>query len=416
MGRLGQGLRSALAVVAVAGGLLKLVAAQDCYANSTINGYTFDVDNFYSQDQLDDFAQNCTTLFGDVGFGSNFTGSAVLRNLQNITGLVTVGSNLTSIEFPDLLSLGGLDASSSLLRVVSLPLLERVNDIDVEEAQSLNFSSPNVLNASSIKLTGQISALDFSHLDTVFSELYIDGSSLKKSFNVSLPALRNASDVEISGNLSSLSLPLLATAGSSSQQAGLTLYNSGKPINMSLPSLSNVNGTLSLDGGIAGIYLPSLLNTTADLVVDTSSSLAVYLPSLIGANKISLEGAISSANFSSLEYFTSFDIQSNIYIDCATSLPSNRTHQGETSCSGAAKPTNNSGRAISIGVGVGVGVGGGIGLIIIVIWVYRRNLKHKKRASEAVANLDVYGLQEQTHSAAVAVERPNTDPPPYSRY
>ena len=132
------------------------MVAQDCYANTTYGDFYVDVKNFYSQDELDNYTVNCTTLHGDIGFGTNFTGSAIVNHLVNITGVVTVGSNLTSIEFPDLLSLGSVDVDSENLKSISMPRLKTVESFNVDSAGDLSFSSPRVSMADYIWITGQI--------------------------------------------------------------------------------------------------------------------------------------------------------------------------------------------------------------------------------------------------------------------
>ncbi|OOF90108.1 hypothetical protein ASPCADRAFT_212214 [Aspergillus carbonarius ITEM 5010] len=402
----------------VVGRLSGLVVAQDCYANTTYGDFYVDVKNFYSQDELDNYTVNCTTLHGDIGFGTNFTGSAIVNHLVNITGVVTVGSNLTSIEFPDLLSLGSVDVDSENLKSISMPRLKTVESFNVDSAGDLSFSSPRVSMADYIWITGQIATLDLSQLETVtrILEICSDSDCLTLSgtaFDVHLPALRNASQVKIAGNISSLSLPVLATTGGDGQYTGVYVSNNGHPLNMSFPELTNVTESLTLKGAMSGINLPSLRNTTADITIDSSTKLDVDLSSLVKADTILLKGKISSADLSSLQAFTEVEVESELHINCATFLPQNITSSGLTACSSTAVSKNSgiSGRSIKIGVGVGVGVGGAIGLLIIVIWMYRRDLKRKKRASQAVATLDVYGLQE-----GVGVERTDTAPPPYSRY
>ncbi|PWY95961.1 hypothetical protein BO94DRAFT_571461 [Aspergillus sclerotioniger CBS 115572] len=407
-----------LGVVVVGLRGISVVSAQDCYANTTYGDFYVDVKNFYTQDELDAYTTNCTTLHGDIGFGTNFTGSAVVNNLINITGVVTVGSNLTAIEFPDLLSLGSVDVDSDKLRSISMPKLESVASFNIDNAEELRFSSPRVAKADYIWITGELDSLDLPKLETVTRVLEICSDSdcttpPGTAFDVILPALRNASEVKIAGNLSSLSLPVLATTGCGGQYAGVYVSNNGHPLNMSFPELTNVTESLKLKGAMSGVNLPSLRNTTADITIDSSTKLDVDLSSLVETSKIFLKGKISSANFASLKVFTEVEIESTVRIDCRTSLPQNITSTELTVCSSTAvsKSSGISGRSIKIGVGVGVGVGGAIGLLIIVIWMYRRDLKRKKRASQAVATLDVYGLQE-----GVGVDRADTAPPPYSRY
>ncbi|PYI11037.1 hypothetical protein BO78DRAFT_426090 [Aspergillus sclerotiicarbonarius CBS 121057] len=407
---------------AVAVGGLTVVAAQDCYANTTYGDFFVDVKNFYSQSELETYTENCTILHGDIGFGKNFTGSAIVHNLINITGVVTVGSNLSSIEFPDLLSLGSVDVDSSNLRSISLPQLETAASFNVENVESLSFSSPNVYQADYIWITGQIASLDLPKLDTVTKILEICSDSdcttpPATAFDINLPSLRNASQVKIAGNLSSLSLPVLATTGNNSHYAGVYISNNGHALNMSFPELSLVTDSLKLKGAMASINLPSLHNTSAEITIDSSTTLDVDLSSLVNASTILLKGKISSANFTSLKSFEEVEIESTVHINCEKSLPYNITAGELTSCGTSAKSkgSNIPNRSINIGVGVGVGVGGAIGLLIIVVWMYRRSLKRKKRASQAVATLDVYGLQEGV-GAGAGVERRETAPPPYSRY
>lgn len=83
-----------------------------------------------SQNQLDSLSQGCESLTGDLAISPNYTGSLVLRNVTSIAGTIIIDTTslnlsqehlssmpstipaLTSIEMPDLLSIGSLAAFS----------------------------------------------------------------------------------------------------------------------------------------------------------------------------------------------------------------------------------------------------------------------------------------------------------------
>ncbi|RAH68451.1 uncharacterized protein BO66DRAFT_472660 [Aspergillus aculeatinus CBS 121060] len=456
-------------VVVVAVGLANLIAAQDCNAQQDEYGQGIVI---YTQDQLDQLTQNCTTLYGDLVVGSNYTGSFIVHNLTNITSSLSVqnSTGLTSLEAPDLISLyvAGFSYASSL-RSISLPQLQTAEVFTVKSRTPLTVSAPNLRNVSYLNLLGSGISFDLSKLENITTGSSICGESgcdtqSSQIMKIDLPALRQAASLYVGGNVSSLSLPVLASAGNITQatasgygdyDAGFTVHTT-QHLNFSVPELSYMNGSLSLRGVIDTISAPSLVNATADILIEAWTPLAVNLSSLEYADDITVTGEITSTDFSSLKMVNSFSLSSSKHLNCDKVIPSNTSVIHEH-CDAA--PAKKSTLARNIGIGVGVGVGASLLLAVAGIAIYRRRhalAKKKRKGKQAVgagvgagtstgednSTLelrpvssgerreaesqsrgsmergadDSEGRQSQTAVAPAAVVVPSEPPPPYSRW
>lgn len=88
--------------------------------------------NISTQESLDSFTNNCTTVNSTVRFGTNYTDSFVLPNITNVTGdvIITASDRLASIEIPDVEYLSGLWISDALdLARISLPKVRHIKNV-----------------------------------------------------------------------------------------------------------------------------------------------------------------------------------------------------------------------------------------------------------------------------------------------
>ncbi|PYH47099.1 uncharacterized protein BP01DRAFT_364113 [Aspergillus saccharolyticus JOP 1030-1] len=382
-------------VVVVVVGLTNLIAAQDCYAQQSESGQGLVI---YSQAQLDQLTQNCTQLHGDLVVGTNYTGSFIVHNVTNITssiGLNNSTTGLTSLEAPDLVALysAGFYCPSSL-RSISLPRLETAEVLTVKAGSAITVSTPSLRNVSYLNLYGSSISFDFPKLELITTGSSICGEAgcdmmSSQAMDVDLPALREAASLSVGGNVSSLSLPVLASAGNITQAmttgygsygAGLSVYTT-QLLNFSVPELSYLNGTLSLQGVFNdSISTPSLINATGDIVIEAWTPVGLNFSTLEYVDDITITGTITSADFSSLRSVNQFSLSSSQYLNCANVLPSN-TSFVQAHCDAA--PQKKSALARNVGIGVGVGVGVSLLLAVAGIWIYRRRQAARKKKGKA---------------------------------
>ncbi|RAL07791.1 uncharacterized protein BO97DRAFT_408705 [Aspergillus homomorphus CBS 101889] len=394
-------------VVVVAVGLVNLISAQDCNAQEDEYGQGIVI---YSQDQLDALTRNCTRLYGDLVVGSNYTGSFIMHNLTNLTSSISVlnsTTGLTSLEAPDLVTIYGAEFTyPSSLQSISLPRLETAVFITIEGRSPITVSIPNLRNVSYLDLSGSSINANLSSLEQITTGSSICGEAgcdkrSSSQMHIDLPALRGAASLSVGGNISSLSLPVLASAGNISQaqttgygdySAGLAVHSS-QLLNFSVPALNFLNGTLSLRGAFDSISAPSLKNATGDIALEAWYPLAVNLSSLQVADDITLIGAISSTDFSSLKQVNKFSVDSTRHLNCDKVLPSNASFV-HAHCNSA--PQKKSALARNIGIGVGVGLGASMLLAVAGICIYRRRQKRTKKRKDKQA-VGAGAGEESTH-------------------
>ncbi|KAF9885249.1 hypothetical protein FE257_000609 [Aspergillus nanangensis] len=410
-----------------------VISAQECDPNQMdplSNGSG--VWTISSQDQLESISNSCSTMVGDINIASNYTGSFILPRVSNITGVISdigLENNLTSIELLDAAFLGGFDLTDHNYLSISGPNVTEVGRIDIANGLSVSVSLPRLGTVAEISLSGGFSNLDFSGLKNITSKLEMcsDASCNPESgeaLNASFPVLETARSMKIIGTITTVYMPNLRAAYVDSLAVdgaileGLSIYNAGGPIAMNFPNLSLVEGKLELQGELSEFSVPELKNTSAAIMMASSSSLSIDLNSLEAASTIDLSGRISSAQFPSLQYVNSIQIHSDIYLDCegykdakGRAFDPDDHHEGDNvgvfSCSAPPAPGNDENDKPSIpGIIAGSVIGGtAVILSIVAGLLFRVIWKKRKKSPVERGSLE---LRNRVHG------RPQTPPPPYS--
>ncbi|RHZ44434.1 uncharacterized protein CDV56_102305 [Aspergillus thermomutatus] len=414
-----------------------VVSATTCVRNND-SGIQDSPEAFYfaSSDELNWFStHNCTTINGDITLSESFNGSFSLPNVTSINGIITSITpgemfELTSIELPDVLYLGGI-----YLNLLSVPGIVNVSVPKATATGSINLTIPltgavdfrSLEQATSISLAGNYSSVRFDSLEQVNGSLsmrgvdtvaknYLDNEAYNQ-LPLYFPALRSATFIQFSGVIKNFSMPVLETANFQSSNysgpSGLSIYNYGAPLDMDLPNLHSVGDVLDLQGAISRLSMDSLQSTQANITVDSSSLLAVNFTSLYSADTIQLNGDITSAAFPSLTQVTLVTINTTNPIDCS---PFQRALQkaapaSNSTCNGTGV-TSSSGRGLSTSAKAGIAVGVSIAGIVIVgllIWYEQRMARNYKERAGFYWRPQI-PLQERRRRSG----REDDPPPPYS--
>lgn len=181
----------------------------------------------HSQSQLDIISEQCTTLVGNVEIASNYTGPFTVSGVSNITGVLsaanTIGSrnNISVIELPDVLHLGGISFFSTDTTTIYIPNAAKIGTISLTRVNATSFSAPLLQSAVDINLDGgfteyvspplnendlTVCRLDLGQLTTVTSELNICSQpgcapTPCPPLRVNLPALQRASGMQVVGTI-----------------------------------------------------------------------------------------------------------------------------------------------------------------------------------------------------------------------
>ncbi|OJJ01275.1 hypothetical protein ASPVEDRAFT_40846 [Aspergillus versicolor CBS 583.65] len=314
-------------------GTFPAVTAQIC--NSPNGSYYF-IEN---QPQLDALADTCTTLNASLNILPPYDGPFYLPNIRNITGNIRYQNDYdaskseptpTSIDLPDLeycasVYLGSLPS----LRNVSMPKLKTVDwNLQVDYAPEIDFRAVQTAEYASFT-GGDLSRIRLDSLREVRQRLVLcnknacnESITASKPFDISLPRLESVGTVRLGGRISSLDMPQFnKVSGNGGEFYGFRLDTEGGPtLNLTFPQLRGVYSYMSLAGEIGSLSMPNFKNTTQSrLTVNASSVLDINLP-IEFADDISLYGDISSVQFPNLKHVDSLNINSNLELDCDSTL------------------------------------------------------------------------------------------------
>ncbi|RHZ53050.1 hypothetical protein CDV55_103402 [Aspergillus turcosus] len=390
-----------------------------------------------SPDDLNWFSShNCTTINGDITLLGSFNGSFSLPNVTSISGIITSTTptetwELTSIELPDALYLGGIN--------INLPSGQGIIDVSAPKATaagSINLAVPltravdfrSLKQATSISLAGNYSSVRFDSLEQVNGNFSMRGSDpiatnaldneAYGQLPLSFPALKSATFIQFSGMITEFSMPVLEMANIQSNKyfspSGLSIHNYGAPLDLDLPKLHSVGDVLNLQGAISSLSLDSLQSTQANITVDSSSFLDVNFTSLYSAGTIQLNGNITSAEFPSLTGVTRVTINTTNPINCGSFQRAiqKAAPTSNSTCNGTGV-TGTNGRGLSTQAKAGIAVGVSIAGIIIValfIWYEQRTARNYKVRAGFYWRPQI-PLQERTWRRSA---REDDAPPPYS--
>ncbi|KAL4805664.1 hypothetical protein BDV18DRAFT_11858 [Aspergillus unguis] len=321
--------------------LVPAVLGQECNGPFTLN----------LQGDLEELLNGCTTIIGDIIIENTFDGTFNLSGVTNITGSITTPfnpiqqdtlslmSNVTFFDAPELLSIGTLDLDALPYATgISLPKLEAVTEVlrinatrYLLENDGMEVDVPAIVEVPSLILEGTFSRMDFASLEKVTEELRVNlcsGDSCHHRSTptsltplaVSFPVLESAGLLNVTGAIPSISFPELVSVGprsnSPTTQSGLIL-DSWSTIDVYLPKLSSAS-LVFIDGHTESLSMPSFQHTNGSIYIRSSEPLGVQLP-LIEAGAIFLTGKIESAMFPNLTAFERISITSND-INCTSFL------------------------------------------------------------------------------------------------
>lgn len=241
-----------------------------------------------------DALSSCSTVQGDINILPAATG-ITFNGIEKITGsLMSIGAtNLSSIQAPDLASIGDDFKLSSiiLLTTLNFPKLTSVGTITWEalpNLQELTFNAGiNQANGVSITNTG-LTTLSGIELDSVGN---FDLTANDALSTVNVNNIKNITGTMIISNNNpklTIEFPNLVSA------QNMTFRNTST---ISVPSLANLTGGFGLYGTFVSNFSAPNLTSCADLDFDANSDLTfISIPQLM-----TLTGGLSVSNNSKLQ-------------------------------------------------------------------------------------------------------------------
>lgn len=393
--------------------LVGLVSAQ-CTGSTTIS----------SSSQATALAQ-CQSYDGDIRLGSDITGPVSLDGIVTITGdlAVAYGSEITSLDAPDLVTIGDTltVSNNDLLTSLNLPSLKNVDTIYISGAPNLTdfISTDGISNISTIR----IDETAFSKLDWLKP---VNISRLEVTENpalsdVSLPVVNGLGSFtfERNGPAMKISLPSLTAAYNLTfSHAKEVDISSLESVTYSLGFIANDLETLSIEKlsrldnfmlwnntALSQLSLPILTNVTGDIVTNGNTALGILsLPSLERVRgDIALNGSYSNISMPSL-----VDVQGNVVIrsstafNCSSLSPYDQSDvfKAQYNCTAselAATPSpapapgsgsdSGDGGGLSTGAKAGIAVGVVIGVLMlgVLLWFLLRKRKTSDGTGQVTA-------------------------------
>ncbi|KAL3432214.1 hypothetical protein BDV09DRAFT_206107 [Aspergillus tetrazonus] len=358
------------------------------------------------QSTLDAIASECTSINGSIYILSNYTGSFYLPNIRNISGDVHWYADTSylydSISLPDLEHINGsLNIQAGYnLRNISAPKLSLVGRlVQVDYAHNVDLRS--LQHAEYASIFGNLSSLRLDSLQSVNQTLRIcnkdscsDSLSPVTSLELYLLSLESATYIELEGRISTLAVPELTSvvgletspAWHSSNGFQLTTAG-GPPLNLVFPRLDTVYGRFQVNGNIASLSMPKMIDTNMTL------EFLVNLPNLRRAS----DGIY---------------IYSDMALDCDAVeeeiFQNVSISNGSETCSAKEAEPESHGLSTEDKAGIGIGSGFGGIIIFVLIPLYIRHRKKEKERLKAVSEVE---LMPPSYQAA---QQDQASPPEYS--
>ncbi|KAL3442447.1 hypothetical protein BJX65DRAFT_286818 [Aspergillus insuetus] len=181
---------------------------------------------------------------------------------------------------------------------------------------------PALEESGSLNLDGNFTDVSFPALHTVaMGDLIIMNSFVgvepETNMNISLPALNSADSIFIHGRASRISLPeltYLASPWLTGSGSNFSLW--GETIELDLPKLHTVDGSIYFEGNITSLSLPSLDWVDKNLTVTAGNPLAIDIPELGYAKVIRLSGKIKSVELPGLNNWSELHVDTDLAFDC----------------------------------------------------------------------------------------------------
>ncbi|KAL3487830.1 hypothetical protein BJX62DRAFT_212879 [Aspergillus germanicus] len=181
---------------------------------------------------------------------------------------------------------------------------------------------PALEESGSLTLTGNFTDVSFPALHTVAMGDVIIRNRLvavepETSMNISFPALNSTDSIFISGRASRISLPELTYLASPwLTGSGSNFSLRGETIELDLPKLHTVDGSIYFEGNITSLSLPSLDWVDKNLTVTAGNPLAIEIPELGYAKMIRLSGKIKSVELPGLNNWSELHVDTDLAFDC----------------------------------------------------------------------------------------------------
>ncbi len=248
-----------------------------------------------------DELNGCVILDGNLNADEATIASINIENLKAVTGKIDITGNdvVTTLAFPDLIFIGGMEImSNDLLTGINFPLLERVGEFGIAfggcpETTDLSFPklkrikslSDSIYLGSNLKLA----TLSFPVLEAIFSDgeamLFEENDSLA---SINFPQLstvtsRHGISMSYIGEITSITFPKLQKIA---KNTGTSFYigNCDKLTQVQLPLLETVSGSISAQSNpkLTTIAIPEAVTIGKDLrLIDNVLFSALSSPKLI---------------------------------------------------------------------------------------------------------------------------------------
>ncbi|KFY05661.1 hypothetical protein V492_08375 [Pseudogymnoascus sp. VKM F-4246] len=312
-----------------------------------------------NQAEIDAKYGGCTEIKDNINIAANYTGRFYLPNVTTIDGglFSTIiyhpndshyefrpALSLTSIEVPDLNNTRKIEIRAvPRLKTISFPSMTVVDTsitLALDGTEDCHLDFPSLTTTQRLSIVGNMTSMNFPVLANAgrlrvsrnppwdgydgvpeSTDLGIDRVD-QIPLDISFPALRNASNVYLEGNISSLSMPRLSAIWKSDPwdyDRVLKIRTYGNPLNISLPSLSDVK-YVEIAGTIGSLSFPSILSLD-NFGLNTSTPLNVTLEPIKTVEFFSLYGNVTTVSMTSitkLEYVNIIGTASEFYCSSFT--------------------------------------------------------------------------------------------------
>ncbi|KAL4940490.1 hypothetical protein BDV06DRAFT_224063 [Aspergillus oleicola] len=294
-----------------------------------------------SPDQLTTF-DNCDTITGHILIARDYSGDFILNGVTEFKGNISTeapeNSPAQSLGRVEMLGLVHVDniILYGLINDVYLPKLERSGDLVLAQASpSAEVDVGSLVEAENVRITGSWTGINVRSLETVNYDIQFCGamgceilSDAEFPFlEVDLPSLKKTDSLEFAGTIQRVSVPELEVVGFQ-EQIGLYVSQGlrinieegrGHDLDFDAPKLHTLNGSLEVYGGVSGLSLGALGETSISATLNARAPLDVYSTIRIASN-FYIWGELHSIYLPNFEDLGTLDLSYEPAIECNTTL------------------------------------------------------------------------------------------------